>query len=1373
MAAQTPDSSVESILYACLATVREQRWLAALDLLRRAVDQWRLAADAGDVDSEELESAFALARIIETGAPGLDDRADTLPLVFMLTGAYAPLTLMAELPALGGDDAALAWMTEHSQRGEKFGIKVERGPLDLFHDRTEIARQHTARAIETRDRDTLEEALRLYELAFGNLPEDAAAEAHGEFADYAVAIRLLADLEDSFEGLDAAIEAAGLAVELTPDGHPELGTRLANLARMLRDRYDRTRDRRDLDDVISCGEDAVAAHEHGGDPAIALTNLAAALYTRFELDGDGEDLDRAVELCRSAVQGSQPGDDRLSRRTAMLAILLRDRWTGTADRADLDGVIAAAEQHLTLQGDPSPVVSHFLLLSLRDRFAHEERRSDLDRAIEIGELLTARPDADDDDDDDDDDDGHQQHLHVLQELLMARYRLGGDPGDLRAAAAVIAGALAEAAGGRQLLDAEAAPTVDDVARWLARPQADQLRDLHTSALDQLFATSEPITDHVWQQAHGTLRQVVAAADDRTRPRYLANLGYALWWRFRHTGEAGLLDEAIVLAQEAVGQMPDGHEDRVAALTTLSAMLQSRYDWSGAPADIRQAVDIQRELTGQVPPDAARASILGNLGIVLISRFDRLASPHDLDEAADVLRTGLAELEPDDPDRARLLSSLGLALRTRFGLTGAGSDLDEAVDLARAAVDLAAVDDPNLATYHAGLALALEQRHTRSGAVADLTAAAHAGRQALALTPEGHVSRPGLLSNLGIVLRTLGETVSDPELLDESVTLLQQAVAALPDGHPDQPLYRSNLGLSLRVRFLDGSAADDLDDAVACGREAVELAPADHTDISRFRLGLADTLLLSARIGQRPGHRTEAMVQLRQTAVTDGGPPALRARAGRLWARESAVDGDWESAGAAHAILRDILPQLVGHHLSPADRRHHLSDLQGLGAEAAYAVLRAGGTAADAWTALEAGRAILLAQSFATRRDTASLEPLAPQLAAEVTDLRRQLNDTAGHTGQQRRALSGRWHAVLDDIRRLPGFERFALPISIAQVTASAQAGPLVAVIVSDLGCAALIATPAGVSTLDLPDVSRADVDELAAILSDALTASDHAQVDAVLHWLGRRIVGPVLHHLGHTELPAPGGLPRIWWIPTGRLALLPMHAAMVDIAGHTCSALDLVQSSYTPSAQVLHDLREQRRTRGTGALVVGLDTTTARAELPPLLFAEAEAQAVESLLGGATTLLGAHATHAAVTGALTTADIAHFACHAAVDPDDPSLSFLALDDRDLTVAELSGLDLAGAHLAFLSACTTAVSTDGLIDEVLHIASAFQLAGFTHTVATLWPIHDRFAPQLAELIHSSFGAGEPPSAAVHSSVREMRDRYPHHAILWASHIHFGP
>jgi len=150
-----------------------------------------------------------------------------------------------------------------------------------------------------------------------------------------------------------------------------------------------------------------------------------------------------------------------------------------------------------------------------------------------------------------------------------------------------------------------------------------------------------------------------------------------------------------------------------------------------------------------------------------------------------------------------------------------------------------------------------------------------------------------------------------------------------------------------------------------------------------------------------------------------------------------------------------------------------------------------------------------------------------------------------------------------------------------------------------------------------------------------------------------------------------------------------------------------------------------------------------------------------------------------VLAALPAARWAHFACHGSSDLTNPSASYLLLTDhrqRPLTVVDVARLRLDNAELAFLSACSTARPGGQLADEAIHLASAFQLAGYRQVIGTLWPIGDQDAVDLARDVYTALagtGAGSvDAAAALHTATRRLRNRWWDRPSVWASHIHSG-
>ncbi|MFD0632255.1 CHAT domain-containing protein [Catenulispora yoronensis] len=264
-----------------------------------------------------------------------------------------------------------------------------------------------------------------------------------------------------------------------------------------------------------------------------------------------------------------------------------------------------------------------------------------------------------------------------------------------------------------------------------------------------------------------------------------------------------------------------------------------------------------------------------------------------------------------------------------------------------------------------------------------------------------------------------------------------------------------------------------------------------------------------------------------------------------------------------------------------------------------------------------------------------------------------------------------------------------------------------------------------------------------------------------------------------SRLPQGGTWPRVWWATGGLLGLLPLHAAgLEDPTATGQSVLDRVVSSYTPTIRALAHARRQTASSGTTnarSLIVAMPVTPGLDQLAALPHAADEAAQVAARLPNPVILVEPAADHPgsvvptrqAVLDLLPNCSFAHFACHGVYDPEDPSQSRLLLHDHassPLTVAALASIRLTNSHLAYISACRTAFHGPTLMDEAIHLTSAFQLAGFPRVIGTLWDIPDSAAGALADTFYSllldhSNGLG-PDAAhsarALHDAVRRCAE-----------------
>ncbi len=571
-------------------------------------------------------------------------------------------------------------------------------------------------------------------------------------------------------------------------------------------------------------------------------------------------------------------------------------------------------------------------------------------------------------------------------------------------------------------------------------------------------------------------------------------------------------------------------------------------------------------------------------------------------------------------------------------------------------------------------------------------------------------------------------------------------------------------------------------------------------------------------------------------------PRVRAGAARGWGAAAAGGKRWAEAVAGFTAAVELVGQVAPRGLARSDQEHRVGELAGLGADAAACCVQAGlpGRAVELF---EQGRGVLLGQALDTRTDLTALSEQYPAVAGRFTALRDELDradDPAGHaaapfttTGDsggggggasgdsaaRRSDTATGFERLIDDIRQLPGFARFLRPVPVEELQAAAGPDPVVLVVVSRFGSYALIMTATGVpQPLPLPDLTPDAVYTQVVEFLDALAAAGEAtaasqreaaegRLGGILGWLWDTLAGPVLDRLGITGPPGKGQRwPRLWWCTSGVLSFLPLHAA-----GHhdtrtdptPATVIDRVVCSYTPTVRALAHARRPRPGAGDDGdgspaqpggqvLVVAMPRTPGASALPG---AAAETALVRALFPGRVRVLAGEAltghpippptdeaTHDGVLAALRDGRWAHFACHGAVDLADPSASRLLLTDhrsRPLTVTDVARLRLDDAELAFLSACSTAQPGDRLSDEAIHLASAFQLAGYRHVVATLWPIGDRHAVNITNTIYTALladagnadGAGD-VAGAVHTATRRLREAWPDDPSVWASHLHSG-
>jgi CHAT domain-containing protein len=443
-----------------------------------------------------------------------------------------------------------------------------------------------------------------------------------------------------------------------------------------------------------------------------------------------------------------------------------------------------------------------------------------------------------------------------------------------------------------------------------------------------------------------------------------------------------------------------------------------------------------------------------------------------------------------------------------------------------------------------------------------------------------------------------------------------------------------------------------------------------------------------------------------------------------------------------------------------------------------------------------------------RRDNAELKAAHPTLHAQYESLRAEVNRTVDNiTDQivQQVMVKRRPQAIkelencIEDIQKLPNFGQFQRAPTAEQMKKASEDGNIVVINITDLRSDAIVISSIGFSAVPLP---RLDASSAKGWINKDLTmpSSNDPAKDGknnkiyrqFLSWLWQQCVKPIFQEAQYKPRPSMNRLPRVWWIGTGFASSFPFHAAGDSSTGPTESTYYWAVSSYTPSIKALIYARERTPATTLSSnnrrklLVISMANTPDANGLPGV---EKEKTAVVRALGNSVSVEVLEQPNvASVLHQIQQCTIAHFACHGVSNSSDPSESGLLLQTSAteprqdiLSVRKISQTHLAGGEIAYLSACSTAENrAASLVDEVLHVVSGFQVAGFRHVVGCLWPSSDSVCVEVAKSFYSEIRRGgmewedRAVAAALHKAVVKICEskEYSRRPLQWAQYVHYG-
>lgn len=864
------------------------------------------------------------------------------------------------------------------------------------------------------------------------------------------------------------------------------------------------------------------------------------------------------------------------------------------------------------------------------------------------------------------------------------------------------------------LRAEASAAGDDrtvavVTLWMgmaanARGQWDSARVLEETALALQLA--QGLTDLV--------------------PRSYNALGLLAWEDFRLADADSLFGESIAAA-EGVGNA----YFRAVARGNLGLVQQDLGDFDAARAGYREQLAVSLE------HDSVRAAATARLNLAILSLREG-----DPQTAADELSGLVTELEAlGDPKRLQnALAQLGEA----------NADLGEP-RLAFAAFDsaLRVARDNDMSLEVARNLDALAHLHERVGNLTralEIYQESRVELQARGLAVEGAWN----LRNSAAIRASLG----DPEgaLADALAAAAIHVEAGLPLEQVDDEILLAEL-------------AD---------REAYDAGAAAHLDRARaaaasvgHRPSLLRVELVRARFDLDRGRAASAIERLTAAeAWYDSAPAEVRAEGLGLLARAHASVGDLERAADTGYRAVEAVERIRSRFGSAERRATFLDDRVDVYGDLAAALFGLG-RVEEGFAVVDAARGRGISARVASARSAST--PVAAVAAREemllrVSELTAKLDSVADdpYGGAAIRAALERARGAYDDAFR-DARERLgvdAVLLGIGDLQAPAVRGALapgealVEYLVAEEGVWAVVVTATDIRPLWTP-VPRRELAARVRVARDLAAAPENGRdvLRPVMGGLHELLLGPALRSglLDDVRL--------LTVVPHGMLNYLPFPA-LVDPATDRYLVEDF-EVRHLPSAAALPALagRSELPPGARLALFAPLD-----AELP---HTSAEIERIADVVDRERRRRGRAATEASVRSALQDGAWVHLATHAVMNAHNPMFSRIELaegradrsrDDGRLEVHEILDLRVRSG-LVFLSGCETGVgaawaTVDGRGENQTTLERALLYAGAANVVATLWPIDDRGAAEIAEQFYRSDDPGEAPSARLSRAQRSL-------------------
>jgi tetratricopeptide (TPR) repeat protein len=608
-------------------------------------------------------------------------------------------------------------------------------------------------------------------------------------------------------------------------------------------------------------------------------------------------------------------------------------------------------------------------------------------------------------------------------------------------------------------------------------------------------------------------------------------------------------QAIHAAKRAVEICPSTHVDCLAVVQSMLMGLYLHYLHFGVLADLDQAIKLGRHtlLASHRPRGAARSCVLSVMGNILLARHKTVSSSEgDIDELVSLCREAL-QTYPTARYRFLKLGSLADALTLQFGAAGDIGNLEEAVDFYRQAINDSS-QHPEKVTYIPSLSLLLALRFKESGDISDLNESLSLDQNALAVTSNSHSNYPRVVGQTVSHLCLRFEICGTPADLEDAISISQDLLISLPDDHIDRvdvvhglskafllrgrrkgdvedidkaidyltilkrqmnstyvfgPEYLRTLALAHLTRFRRNRNISDATSCLDIMRGLVQLVGPGHCD--RFQC-----LLFTAEVYMEldtPYHSLDLALKYFTDALHSRGDMRSRIKGARdlLGIVESKhQDIFLETPPIQQELLQvymsatALLPHIAFFGLHLHSRLELLAEGQSIALTGASHALNLS-LPERALEILEQGRAVFWTHALRLRSPFDDVPEVFRGQLMTLARLLEKVSDVAQTTqdpqviekeAARRRRKSKEFNMLLEQVRRLPGLERFLLHDEFSTLKKVAAKGPVMILVSSKLACHAIILKPCA----DAVTIRLGSLTEMWLVNSGSVWRS--AQIDA-------------------------------------------------------------------------------------------------------------------------------------------------------------------------------------------------------------------------------------------------------------------------------------